>query len=98
MRRAAKVDMSQSEIVKKLRSCGVAVEPRLAMVGQGVPDLLCSHRGVNFLLECKTGTTPSARSLTKMEQDWHDSWPGQVAVVSSWEEAMDIILGVKHGE
>lgn len=94
MRRAAKKDISQDEIVKRLRSCGVSVEPKMARIGQGVPDLLCGYRGHNFLLEVKTGGTPSARKLTADEVAWHDSWGGQVHVVSDWEEAMKVILGV----
>jgi hypothetical protein len=92
VRRAAKADTSQLEIVKKLRQCGVTVEPRISRVGQGVPDLLCGYRGRNILLEIKTGARDCDRRLTQDEQGWHESWSGQVAVVSDWEEAMDRIL------
>jgi hypothetical protein len=92
VRRAAKSDTAQLEIVRKLRSCGVTVDPRISRVGQGVPDLLCGFRGRNILLEVKTGARDCDRKLTQDEQDWHASWAGQVAVVSDWEEAMRHIL------
>ena len=94
MRRAAKTDFSQSEIVKKLRSCGVSVEPRMATVGHGVPDLLCGFQGRNVLLEVKTGERDCDRRLTNYERGWHDNWSGQVAIVSTFDEAMDAVLEV----
>ena len=94
MRRAAKTDLSQSEIVKKLRSCGVSVEPRVATVGHGVPDLLCGFLGRNVLLEVKTGERECDRKLTNDERGWHENWSGQVAVVSNFDEAMEAVLGM----
>ena len=92
MRRAAKVDLSQREIVKTLRGMGASVEPRLARVGEGVPDLLVGWRGVNILLETKTGDRPCDRKLSSDEQRWHDSWAGSVAIVSTPEEAYMAVL------
>lgn len=94
MRRAAKVDRSQSEIMSKLRKCGVSVEPKLACVGHGVPDLLCGFQGRNILLEVKTGERDCDRKLTADEENWHGRWGGQVAVVSNFDEAMEAVLAV----
>ena len=91
MRRAAKVDANQAEIVADLRACGVSVQP-LHAVGKGVPDLLCGWRGRNVLIEIKDGNkVPSAQKLTPDQADWHDTWRGQVAVANSIEQALEII-------
>jgi hypothetical protein len=93
MRAHPNIDVNQQEIVKKLRSAGVSVEPKLARLGEGIPDLLCGFRGTNVLLEVKRADLgPAAQKLSKDEQNWHQSWGGQVAVVASFEAAMDVIL------
>lgn len=93
-RRASAVDANQAEIVAALRSAGATVQP-LHSVGQGCPDLLIGHRGLNIVAEVKDGLKiPSAQKLTPQQVDWHDSWRGQVATVNSIEAALDLI-GVK---
>ena len=93
MRRAAKVDANQSEIVAAFRKAGATVTP-LHAVGQGCPDLLVGFRGVNYLVEVKDGAKPpSARKLTPDQVSWHDTWRGQVAVVKSAAEAL-ALLGI----
>ena len=47
MRRAARVDRNQAEIVVALRAGGASVQP-LHAVGKGVPDLLVGWRGKIF--------------------------------------------------
>jgi hypothetical protein len=97
LRRAAKVDANQAEIVAALRAVGATVTP-LHAVGQGCPDLLVGYRGVNFCVEVKDGAKPpSARKLTPDQVSWHDTWRGQVAVASSVKEALKII-GALRGE
>lgn len=87
MRRAAKVDANQAEIVAALRAVGATVQP-LHAVGQGCPDLLVGYRGQNYLLEVKDGSKPpSARKLTPDQVSWHDTWRGRAAVVASVDEA-----------
>ena len=96
MRRAARTDANQSEIVMALKAIiGVRVQS-LAAIGSGCPDLLVGYRGRNYLLEVKDGAkVPSARLLTRAEIEWHIAWPGQVAVVESAEQAVAIVLGQK---
>jgi hypothetical protein len=95
MRRAAKVDRNQEEIVVVLRRVGCTVQS-LATIGQGCPDLLVGYRGKNFLLEVKDGEkSPSARALTADEHLWHDRWQGEVCVVNSAYEALAAIIGAK---
>lgn len=91
MRRAAKVDANQAQIVSALRAAGASVSS-LAPVGQGVPDLLAGFRGQNFLLECKDGRRrPSERTLTPAQQEWIASWRGTVHVVLCPEDALKAI-------
>ena len=97
MRRAAAVDANQPSIVGALRAIGASVQP-LHSVGQGCPDLLVGHRGVNYLIEVKDGDKfPSARQLTEPQKVWHICWSGQVAIANNITEALEII-GAKIGE
>jgi Holliday junction resolvase len=89
MRRAAKVDANQDQVVSALRSAGVKVLS-LAAIGKGVPDLLCCFRGRLVLLEVKDGAkVPSARKLTADQIDWHREWADvPLHVVESAEQAL----------
>jgi hypothetical protein len=88
MRRAAKVDRNQAEIVKAFRQIGATVQV-LSAVGKGCPDLLVGWRGRNFLVEIKDGElVPSARQLTADQQRWHGAWAGSVIVATSIEDAV----------
>lgn len=94
MRRAAKVDLTQSEIVAALRKAGVTVQP-LHAVGQGCPDLAAGRAGVTYLLECKTGAKAGLRGDKQIE--WHAAWRGHVAVVRTPEEALAAVgVGVSQ--
>lgn len=88
MRRAARVDRNQSEIVKALRERGATVQP-LHGVHDGVPDLLVGWRGRNYLIEVKDG---SKGSLTPKQVEWHDVWGGQVVTITSATEALSIVF------
>jgi hypothetical protein len=59
MRRAARTDSNQTEIVATLRSLGCSVQ-MLHAVGAGCPDLLIGIDGQNLLLEIKDGSKPQA--------------------------------------
>ena len=88
MRRAAKIDRNQPEIVDALRACGCEVES-LAAVGHGVADLLVFHRPSRrlMLVEVKDGARrPSERRLTADQVEWHTRWP--VRLVVSVDEAL----------
>ena len=75
VRRAAKIDANQVEVVKALRAAGVRVLS-LAAVGKGCPDLLCEHPQGRFrLIEVKDGKLPpSARRLTLAQEEFHMDW------------------------
>lgn len=91
MRRAARVDDNQREIVDALRRVGCSVWS-LAGVGKGFPDLAVGFRGRNLFLEVKDGSKPPCkRKLTPDEEAFHASWRGHVAVVESVEDALKIV-------
>lgn len=93
MRRAARTDRNQAEIVEALRKLGASVEV-LSGRGDGVPDLLVGHEGRNLLVEVKDGLAkPSARTLTSRQVEWHRQWTGQAAIVASVEEAIALVFG-----
>ena len=92
MRQHGKVDGNHAAIVKALQDAGICVQS-LAAVGQGVPDLLVSWRGVNVLLEVKDpAQDPCKRALTAAQKEWHARWSGQLAVVETPEQAIDSVL------
>lgn len=98
MRRAARVDANQAQIVSALRAAGATVEDTSA-VGRGFPDLVVGYRrpgerfGNTWLMECKDGNKPpSARELTPMQIEWHVNWRGGACVVvNSPDEALAAI-------
>ena len=97
MRRAAKIDDNQPEIVEAARMMGCTVQP-LHSVGKGCPDLLVGISGINDLWEVKDGAKrPSERRLTADQIIWHDAWRGcQVQVVDSVEKAIARINYVRR--
>ncbi len=93
MRRAAKVDSNQPDIVKALRQVGARVQI-LSSVGKGCPDLLVAYRDQWHVLELKDGAkVPSKQVLTDDEERWHDEFGQQapVHICNSVESALRII-------
>lgn len=89
--RAARVDDNQDEIKNALRDIGASVFVT-SNVGNGFGDLVVGFRGVNYLLEIKDGSKPpSRRKLTPAEAKFHDEWRGQVDVVNSVDEALQVV-------
>lgn len=95
MRRAARVDANQAEIVKAIRKIGATVQP-LHTVGKGCPDLLVGWRQKNFLFEVKDGAKcASARQLTPDEERWIAGWRAPVFIVTSPLEAVTFLQGIE---
>lgn len=92
MRRAAKVDVNQGEIVQALRKIGAFVQP-IHRLGQGVPDLLVGFRQRWVVLEVKRD---AKAKLTQDEADWHAEVRGRapVFVVTSPLEAISFLQGI----
>lgn len=91
MRRASKIDASQADIVKNLRKCGVNVHSTAA-VGGGFPDLVWAYRGRCGLLEVKTPKHGTKEPTRKAQEEFRAGWSGPVAVVTTWQEAMNAVL------
>ena len=93
MRRASRIDANHVEIVDALRHIGCSVQS-LATIGKGCPDLMVALRGRTACLEIKDGQKPvSAQRLTPDEVLWIRKWRGEVHVVSSVREALQVIEG-----
>jgi len=91
MRYANRIDANQNQIVDAMRKVGAVV--RIISQGDGIPDLLVGYKGFTILMEVKDGgKVPSARKLTEAEQKFFDDWRGgMLAVVNSFEEALEIL-------
>jgi Holliday junction resolvase len=85
---AKRTDSNQSRIVNALRDGGASVTT-LHTVGNGCPDIVVGLRGVNYLIEIKTDTG----KLNSNEIRWHKNWNGQVAIVRTIEEAIELVFG-----
>lgn len=81
-----RVDDNQAKVVRALRAEGMTVQ-HLHAVGRGCPDLLVGWKNKNILLEIKDGT--KAWKLTPDQVIWHHNWQGQIAVVTSPEDAVE---------
>lgn len=92
MRRAAKTDANQGQIVQALQAVGCSVQS-LAAIGKGCPDLLVGKGQWMALIEVKDGSKPpSARRVNDMQRAWHFAWKGPpVHVVKSVEEALALV-------
>jgi len=98
MPRYGRTDLNQKEIVAYLREHGATVAI-LSNVGGGIPDLLVGYEGKNFLIEVKSTVTNYGRNgLNDMQIEWHDKWKGQVSVVNTKEEALDLLLREQNQE
>jgi len=84
MRRYGRIDANQNEIVKKLRDAHHSVWIT-SSVGNGTPDLVIGRNGISLPCELKVGKA----QLTDDELDWHTEWKGSVAIVHSFEEAVE---------
>lgn len=90
MRRAARVDANQADIVKAMRKMGAGVTP-LHRVGQGVSDLLVSFRQKWFVMECKA---KNKDDLTPDQRIWIGKQHAPVVIVTSPLEAVGFLQGV----
>lgn len=84
MRRAAKADGNQREIVNALKAIGA----RVYYIKEPV-DLLVGYRGKNCLLEVKD----IHGRLTKAQEEFMQTWPGEAWIVQTVNQAMEAVLG-----
>lgn len=86
MRRAAKVDVNQSQIVAAFRALGCSVKPAHA-VGEGFPDLVVGYRGNDYLVEVKT---PSGK-LTPQQEQFRSDWQGSYHVARTTDDVINLV-------
>ena len=86
MRRAARVDANQAQIVSALRAAGAYVW----IIGLPV-DLLVGYKNHTFLVEIKDG--PKKR-LTALQEDFFANWSGSTLARIDGSEAALRMIGV----
>ena len=86
MRRAAKVDVNQAQIVAAFRALGCSVKPAHA-VGEGFPDLVIGYRGNDYLVEVKA---PKGK-LTPQQDQFRETWRGGYHVARSTDDAIQLV-------
>lgn len=96
MRKAARTDANQTEVVEAIRAIGATVHS-LAAIGNGCPDLLVGYNGRTVLMEVKDGRKPlSEIKLTPAQVQWHKKWTGStLAIVYGAEGAVKLLKGLK---
>lgn len=88
--RAPRRDGNEAEIINALRHFGATVEQ---LSKKGLPDLLvgfvdpATGEPRNLLMEVKT----AKGKLEPDQETWHERWRGQVAVVRTADEALELI-------
>jgi hypothetical protein len=92
VRRRAKVDGNHAEIMAALAKAGIAAKS-LASMGRGWPDAVAAVRNYMCFIEFKV----PGGELNQAQQDFRETWPGDVHVVYSGEEAvLAVIAGARH--
>ncbi len=82
MRRAAKRDISEPEVIETLERLGWSVEQ---LSGKGTPDLLIGRGHHLCLIEAKTGK----RKLNEHQIKWHSAWKGPKPLI--FRDATDVL-------
>lgn len=86
-RHAKKIDANQPAIIKALEACAVKV----CVLSKPVDLLCCRQDKVLFLLEVKN---PEGKNETTQEQaEFMATWPGDVFIVRTPQEALRAVLG-----
>lgn len=95
MRRAARTDATQTEIVSALRQMGCSVA-LTHQVGNDFPDLVVGYRGRTFLVELKDGRKPpSKRTLSAGQRRFATMWRGDaVLTFTSVDDAIAALVSL----
>jgi hypothetical protein len=88
MRRAARQDLNQPELVLALRRIGAKVYH----IGKPL-DLLVGYRGRNILMEIKREDRAGWDSeFTQEQKVFIETWPGEIAICHTIEEAINAVV------
>lgn len=95
MRRAAKVDANQAELVALMRRLGMSVAITSSS-HDGFPDLVVGYGGVTVLVEVKDGSKwPSARQLTPAQKQFHGAFKGAITTIETAEQATSLVNTIR---
>jgi hypothetical protein len=83
MRRAARTDNNQHELVEALKKIGA----RCYYIKEPV-DLVVGFRGRNILLEVKG----EGKRLTQTQTDFIATWPGEIHIAHDIDEAINAVV------
>jgi hypothetical protein len=89
MRKRARIDINQKDIVGHIRTLGGSVL-HTYQLGHGAPDIVVGINGVNVLVEIKNGDKP----LTTDEVLFHETWRGYATVVRSLDDATKLVYAM----
>lgn len=87
-----KTDTNHKEIINKCRQVPALSVFSTHTLGKGFPDIVIGYKGKNYLFEIKDGNkTKSQVKLTEDESIFHRNWRGQVTIVYSFEDILQVI-------
>lgn len=93
MRRAAKVDSNQTELVNCLRSLGCSVAIT-STIGKGFPDLVVGVAGKTLLVEVKA----KKGVYTSDQVEFMATWKGNHFTVRSREDCVALVNTIINGK
>lgn len=95
MRRAARTDATQKDIISALRRVGISAE----YIKQPFDLVIFNPRNrETAFLECKTPRPTSeggGHGLTKAQQEFVSRWPGRIYIAMSPEDAVRQVIGLE---
>lgn len=92
MKRAARVDRNQPEIVELFRKLGWTV--LILSQLKNCCDICVSKNGRTIMIEIKDGEKkPSQQKLTEGEIKFKDNWQGEYALVNCIDQVIEINKG-----
>lgn len=98
VRYANRVDSNQGRIVAVLRKEGASVAITSSL-GHGFTDIVVGYCGLNALAEIKDGSlSPCRQKLTKDEQEFHESWRGQICILRNEQEAIQLLHSMRNAD
>ena len=95
MRRFARTDATQIDIVATLRLLGCSVVS-LSPIGRGCPDLAVAVAGKTFLVELKDGS--KSWKLTPDQERFILSWEAEIPVLESVDDARGFVIAVRRNK
>ena len=88
----ARTDDNHTDVLAPLKDIPTLSVCDLRGAGGGVPDALIGYDAVNYLFEIKRNDVPPSQSkLNPRQVEWHDGWWGQVTVVRTTDEILEVL-------